>query len=84
MRALIRFLGLKIVGCIGSTICDEVTGERLGKALILPWRGKIHLVGYAGQPVRLVFRAQAKVNYWRQSIGFRRAQEPDYPRKEAP
>lgn len=63
---------------IGSNIHDARDGRKLGRALIVPWRGRIHLIGLeAESPVRLRFLTQQRLTYWKQEIGFVAALEPD-------
>ncbi len=81
MRALLRKLGNLYIGLLGSRIRDEETGELLGRALIIVWRGRVHVVGFdGGVALKPVFCSQDKIRYWRQSVGFTRATAPDFPR----
>jgi len=81
MRLLLRNLGLFWIRHFGSPIRDEHTGELMGRALILVWRGRIHVIGFTGSgPLRPSFYSQDRIRYWRQSLGFTRPTEPDYPR----
>jgi len=82
MRNLLRHLGQFWISRFGSPIRDEATGELLGRAIVLVWRGRIHLIGFSGgTPLKPVFRTQDRVRYWRQSLGFTRPEQPDFPRK---
>ncbi|BCU76929.1 hypothetical protein [Luteolibacter sp. LG18] len=82
MRNLLRNIGHFWISRFGSPIRDEETGELLGRALVVVWRGKIHLIGFSGSMVlKPVFCVQDRVRYWRQTIGFTRPQEPDFPSK---
>jgi hypothetical protein len=78
MKNLIRKSGLFFVRCFGAKLYDCVDGSYLGKALMLTARGRIHVIGYEGQPFRVVCIPQDRVNYWRVTIGFRKAEVPDY------
>ena len=81
MCALLRQIGILYVRFFGSQIRDEESGEFLGRALILIWRGRIHLIGFTGAgPIKPVFCSQEKIRYWRQGIGFTRPVPPDFPR----
>ena len=62
----------------GSEIVDARTGERLGRALLLTWRGRIHAVGLE-RSVQPIFLPQRRLTYWRQEIGFTTHPEPNYP-----
>ncbi len=64
--------------CVGSRIRDAHTGKVVGTAFVVAWRGKVHLIGYSGLPVYPVFLPQAKVIYWRQSLGFAAHSDPDF------
>ncbi len=79
MKMIIRSIGLKLARLFGSKIIDAETGEPLGRALLLPGRGKIHVVGLE-TPVRPVFMPQKRLTYWKQEIGFTVRAEPDFPR----
>ena len=65
---------------IGSRIRDAKTGRVLGTAFMLSWRGKLHLLGYTGPPVRPVFLSQSELSYSRQSLGFTQHPEVDFER----
>ncbi|MEM7387603.1 MAG: hypothetical protein AAF514_21930 [Verrucomicrobiota bacterium] len=65
----------------GMTLRDERTGEVLGKALVIPWRGKVHLIGYRNEtPLTPEFLPQERITYWKQTLGFRSYPDPDYQR----
>jgi hypothetical protein len=81
MRRQLRQIGNYVIGRLGSPIRDEETGELLGRALIVVWRGRIHLIGYSGAgPLRPVFCTQGRICYWRIAVGFTRSGPPDFPR----
>jgi hypothetical protein len=80
-------LPAKAAAWFGSPITDCRTGERLGKAFLVSWRGKVFLLGYRGEPVQPVFQAQKRTNYWKMELGFTTHPEPDFPsllRENAP
>lgn len=84
MRRLIRSIGLKIARAIGTPVKNFESGETLGRALIIPWRGKIHVIGLEAA-VRPMFQPQKRVTYWKQEIVFVEHPSPDFPReKEKP
>lgn len=73
---VIRF----IARIFGTPIRDARTGEKLGKAFFLCWRGKLRVIGYTGtKPLRPVVIPSSRVDYWKLEMGFRSPQEPDYP-----
>ena len=72
----------RLTAWIGTRIYDEETGELLGKALLIPWRGRLHLVGYTGSvPLRPVVKSTRSVTYWKLTLAFRTATRPDYHRQ---
>lgn len=78
MRKLVRSIILTIAHTFGSRIIEYKTGRDLGKALIIPWRGKIHVIGLA-EAVRPSFLPQKRLTYWKQEIGFTVQDTPDFP-----
>lgn len=81
MKAIFRSLGQGLIKVFGSVIRDEHDGSTLGRALLFSWRGRVYVIGYEGPPLRLVFRAPDGIAYWKSSIGFTRAEIPDFPRE---
>ena len=79
MRNILRAIGLSFARFIGTRLIDFQTGRDLGKALIIPWRGKIHVIGLE-QAVRAVFLPQKRLTYWKQEIGFTTQPPPDFSR----
>ena len=76
---LVRLLAL----IFGTRIRDAETGEVLGKAILFPWRGKIHVIGYGhSRPLIPRFLTRDRASYWKQEIGFTTHDEPDYPRED--
>ena len=80
MRKLIRAIGLKIAQTIGTPVKDIESGQSLGRALVIPWRGKIHLIGLNAS-VRPMFQPQKRLTYWKQEIVFSEHPPPDFPRE---
>lgn len=82
MRSLGSILR-RVAGLVGSTIKDVETGEILGKAIVLVWKGRVHLIGYTGSvPLRPVAVPSRDIAYWRLTLGFAAPREPDYPSLE--
>lgn len=79
MKMFIRNIGLRLARLCGSPIADCHTGQPLGRALLLSWRGKIHVIGLE-RAVRLVFLPQERLTYWKQEIGFTVHPPPDFPK----
>ena len=80
MRKFIRAVGLSLVRIFGSRVTDFQTGRPLDKALIIPWRGKIHVIGLK-ENVRPIFLPQTRLTYWKQTMGFTAHVPPDFPRE---
>ena len=82
MRLFVRRVGLAIARLVGSQIVEYKTGRQLGRALLIPWRGKIHVIGL-DVAVRPVFLPQKRLTYWKQDLGFTIHPRPDFPRERA-
>lgn len=78
MLLRLRNLGVWLARRVGMTITDERTGQRIGRALVVPWRGKIHVVGL-DMPMRVFWLPQKRITYWKQEIGFATHPPPDFP-----
>ena len=83
MKMLIRALGLRIARTFGTRIIDSQSGKSLGRALIIPWRGKIHVIGLKAA-VRPLFQPQTRLTYWKQEIVFTVHPPPDFPNERRP
>jgi hypothetical protein len=82
MRNLFRAIGLFVVRIFGTRLFDFQTGRDLGRAFIIGWRGKVHVIGLK-QAVRVVFLPQGRLTYWKQEIGFTTQPPPDFARERA-
>jgi hypothetical protein len=80
IRKLIRSVGLKITQTIGTPIKDFPSGRSLGRALVIPWRGKIHVIGLKAV-ARPMFQPQKRLTYWKQEIDFTVHPSPNFPRE---
>ncbi len=80
MRLALRNLLVRLARWCGSTIVDVETGRPLGRALVIAWRGRVHLIGFEGA-VRAVFLPQDRLTYWKQDLGFAAPLQPDFPRE---
>ena len=78
IRKFIRAVGLKIAQTIGTPIKVFPSRRSLGRALIIPWRGKIHVIGLDAA-VRPMFRPQKRLTYWKQEIVFTEHPQSDFP-----
>jgi hypothetical protein len=77
-QKLARSCVLWVARTFGTQLIDHLTGERIGRVLIIPWNGKLAIFGLT-KAVRPEFLAQTRVTYAKQDLGFRIMQEPDYP-----
>ncbi len=79
---LLRILPV-LIRLFGSKIRDARTGNVIGRALLLPWRGRIHFIGTTGV-VEPVFLPQERLTYWKQELGFAKLDPVDFPREPRP
>jgi hypothetical protein len=77
IRKIARSLVLGIARIFGTKIVDCSTGRNLGKALFIPWHGKIHVIGLS-EAVRPTFFPQKRLSYWKQELGFTVHEKPDF------
>jgi hypothetical protein len=82
MRKLIRAAGLSIARVFGTRVTDFQTGHPLGRALIIPWRGKIHVIGLE-KDIRVIFQPQKRLTYWKQEIVFTTHPSVDFPKEKS-
>jgi hypothetical protein len=80
-QKLIRSIGMALVHRFGTRLRDARTGEVLGRVLIVPWRGRISVIGLEDVTVRPVFLPQQRLTDWKQDLGFTRHPSPDFPRE---
>lgn len=76
-------MGLAVARLFASDLVDFRTGEKIGRALLLPWRGKIHVIGL-DEAVQVAFIPQARLTFWKQEIGFTVHPAPDFPHEPRP
>jgi hypothetical protein len=69
LKMRVRSAIVQAARLLGSEVRDVQTGELLGRALFLPWKGRILVIGAetAWLPVPVL---QKRICYWRQAIGF--------------
>jgi hypothetical protein len=82
MRKLIRTAGLAFAHIFGTRVTDFQNGQSLGKALIFPWRGKVHVIGLE-KDVRAIFQSQKRLTYWKQEIVFTTHPTVDFPKEKS-
>lgn len=80
MRKLVRAIGLWLAHTFGMRITDSETGKTLSRAFVIPWRGKIHVIGLKAA-VHPVFLPQKRITYWKQEIGFVAHPDVDFSRE---
>lgn len=68
---------------VGSKIVDASSGRVLGRAFLIPWRGKIAVIGLEAE-VKPVFLPLARLTFWKQEIGFTVHPAPDFPHEPSP
>ena len=78
LRMKVRTAGLALVHRFGMRIFDHENGQLLGRALLIPWRGEIHVIGLEAT-VRPVFLPQKRLTFWKQVLGFTTHPPPDFP-----
>ena len=77
-KMLIRGVGLWLINLFASDIVDERTGKKVARLLLIPWRGRILVLGEGGLVIP-EFRAQQRLTYWKREIGFFTHPDPDFP-----
>jgi hypothetical protein len=84
MRLLIRQLGLRLLRALGTEVVDQQTGEKLGRAFFIGWRGRVLAIGLENEPpLQPMFLPQKRLTYWKQEIGFSSRPHPDFPRVDS-
>jgi hypothetical protein len=83
MRNLVRQFVLFVAHTFGTKVIDQRTGEPVGRALIIPWRGKLHVIGLDAA-VHPMFQPQTRLTYWKQEIVFTTHPLPDFPNVRNP
>jgi len=77
----LRKLLLLVTDFFASDIRDCVTGDSLGRGLVLGWSGRPWIIGHEGLPPLIPrFLSQKRLTYWKQAIGFTTHARPDFPR----
>jgi len=79
-QLVLRPLFIGLINLLSSKIRDMDTGECIGRALIIPWRGRILIMGegVAGYALVPKFCAQTRITFWKCELGFTRHSPPDY------
>ncbi len=79
----VRAVVLALARSIGSRVVNAETGEVLGRAFVIPWRGRIAVIGLDAE-VKPVFLPQTRMTYWKQEIGFVLHSPPNFPHEARP
>jgi hypothetical protein len=79
-KQVLRPLFYGVINLLASEIRDVDTGERIGRALLIPWRGRILILGAGVASYALVpkFYAQRRLMFWKVELGFTRHPAPDF------
>lgn len=77
MRTVVRSVILFFARTFGTEIKDADSGDSLGRAFVIPWRGKIHFIGLQ-RALRPVFQSQQRLTYWKQELIFTTHPPPDF------
>lgn len=78
LKTILRSLGLRLARRLGSRVMDARTGQSIGRALFVPWRGRIYIIGLEAHVVPM-FLSQTRLTYWKQELGFTVHPLPDFP-----
>jgi hypothetical protein len=77
-RVMLALLKLLTAVC-GARVVDQRTGQVIGKAIFIPWRGRLRIIGLEDKRVIPAFERQERLTYWQQSLSFSTHPEPDFP-----
>ena len=77
-KMALRSVLLSVARLLGARVTDARTGRVLGRALFIPFRGRIHVIGLDGIVVPK-FLPQKRLTYWKQELGFTAHPPPDFP-----
>ena len=83
LKMALRGFVLRIIRELGTPVVDQRTGRLLGRALIVAFRGRVHVIGLHAY-VQPVFLPQPRLTYWKQELGFMTHPAPDYPHDPRP
>lgn len=79
MKRVLLVLLKAVTVVFGARVVDQRTGKTIGKALFIPWRGKLRVIGLGGKRVIAAFETQQRLTYWNQALTFSTHPEPDFP-----
>jgi hypothetical protein len=84
LKLALRHLVVAVARRVGSRIIDHRTGQVLGRALLVPFRGRILVIGLEPSVVVPTFLPQKRLTYWKQDLGFMAHPPPDFPHEPRP
>ena len=79
MKKFLLLLLKALTAVCGARVIDQRTGQIAGKALFIPWRGKLRIIGLQDKRVIPAFESQQRLTYWNQALTFSTHPEPDFP-----
>jgi hypothetical protein len=80
LKDLIKPILPLLVRLLGSPIRDTRTGNLVGRAILVPWKGTIRVIGLSHAFVMPRFAPVRQTFYWHQTIEFSTHPPVDYPR----
>ncbi len=78
LKLALRAVVLFVARGLGSRVVDARTGRPLGRALLVPFRGRVHVIGLDAVVVP-EFAPQERLTYWKQELRFTTHPPPDFP-----
>ena len=78
LKLALRAVVLFAARGLGSPVVDARTGRVLGRALLVPFRGRVHVIGLDAVVVP-EFVPQEQLTYWKQELRFTTHPAPDFP-----
>ena len=67
LRAVVLLRGARL---LGSRVVDARTGRVLGRALLVPFRGRVHVIGLDAVVVPEFTSRRSGLTYWKQELRF--------------
>ena len=83
LSSVIRRIVIGLARSVGSKVTDVETGRVLGRAFLVPWKGRISVIGLDAE-VKPVFLPQPRLTFWKQELGFTEQPPADFPHEASP
>ena len=83
LPSVIRHIVIGLARRVGSKVTDAETGRVLGRAFLIPWKGRIAVIGLDAE-VKPVFLPQPRLTFWKQELGFTEHPPADFPHEASP